>query len=232
LQNRGYYVDGRLDSSFGDYMESEVKRFQTDQKMNITKVENQGVIGPNTCKLLSKSDSSKQGDSSKKDCYLETSYKVITENDDYSCGPTSSTMALSSLGVKTSREEMIKLEHTGPKGTGHADMKAGIEAAGRKQNVNLQVSFENFSDVGWENLGKLIADPNIAVICHGHTSGWRRYYKGNYGHYVFPVEICMKTEKVKIADPSRDLIYYPFTEFAKGLSLIDQPSLLEIRKTN
>ena len=139
-------------------------------------------------------------------------------------------MALSSLGIKTSREEMIKLEHTGSTGTGHADMKAGIESAGTKYGVPVTVSFQNFSDAGWDGLGKLISDPNVAVICHGNTKGWPSQYKGTYGHYVFPVAVCIASQKVKIADPSRGLVSYSFTEFKAGLDLVDQPSLVVITK--
>jgi hypothetical protein len=54
LKIKGYYKGYLTDGDFGPFMESEVKRFQKDQKMKITDPSNWGVIGPNTCKLLQK----------------------------------------------------------------------------------------------------------------------------------------------------------------------------------
>jgi Putative glycosyl hydrolase domain/Peptidase C39 family len=163
-------------------------------------------------------------------CYTSTRIEEVHQKTGYTCGPTSSVMALYELGIIETEADMAKLEGTTTNGTGHPGLASGIIAAAAKFGVKVEVTFKRFVDVGWDGLGKIVADPNVACIIHGQTSGWPTYYVGSYGHYVVPVEVCTATSRIRIADPARDLIWYNFAEFKRGMDLISQPSVCIITK--
>lgn len=165
--------------------------------------------------------------------YVETSWKDYDQTTDYTCGPSSSVMALSALGIDTTESEMSNREWTtSNNGTGHDGMIAGCIAEAKEHGITLTVTEQNFSDTGYQKLGELIADPKVAVIANGMCSGWPTYYKTyKGGHYVFPVKVDMNTSKVYIADPARSYtLEYSFKEFQAGLAAHSLPSLLILRK--
>ena len=171
--------------------------------------------------------------------YVEPTWKDYDQTTDYTCGPTSSAMALSALGIDTSESEMANREYTTEDGTGHDGIINGCIAEAKEHGISLTVKEQNFSAGGntlaerFKTLGELIADPNVAVIANGMCSGWPTYYKSyKGGHYVFPVKVDMNTSKVYIADPARSwTLEYSFQEFANGLAAHSLPSLLILRKS-
>jgi hypothetical protein len=162
--------------------------------------------------------------------YYEQKYAKQDQHGTASCGPTSLAMALSSFGIKIDHADVIPYTHTTPTNTNPVDIIAGATAIGKKYGMNITGHREKFNE-RWDYLGQLIADPNKAVILHGHTSGWRKYYIGNYGHYVYPVHVNMCNKTINIADPARSwILSYTFSEFLPGLRAISQPSMIILEK--
>lgn len=171
--------------------------------------------------------------------YIESSFLDFDQTTDYTCGPASSVMALSALGINTSESEMANREWTNASsGTSHEGIISGCIAEAREHGITLTVKEQNFSaggsnlDERFRTLGKLIADPKVAVIENGMCSGWPTYYKSyKGGHYVFCVRIDMNQRIVHVADPARSAtLIYSFEEFARGLALHSLPSLLILRR--
>lgn len=171
--------------------------------------------------------------------YIEPSWNDVDQQTNVTCGPASSVMALSALGIATTETEMAQREWTNEDGTGHDGIMAGCIAEAREHGVALTVTEQNFSaggsniDERFRSLGKLIADPNVAVIENGMCSGWPTYYKQyKGGHYVMATKIDMNQRKVWVADPARSwLLEYSFEEFAQGLAFHSLPSLLILRRS-
>jgi hypothetical protein len=147
-----------------------------------------------------------------------------------SCGPTSLAMLLSTFNIKIDHANVIPYTHTTPTNTNPVDIIQGAIQIGKEHGINFKGWREDFNE-RWDYLGKLMADPNTAVILHGHTSGWRKFYTGNYGHYVFPVSLNLCTKHILIADPARSwTLDYTFGEFLPGLKAISQPSMIIIQR--
>lgn len=232
LKAEGYYT-GSVDGSFGKYTGLAVKHFQKDKKLKQDE-----IIGPLTCKALglnsecsSQAKTSSNSSSASDSCYTSPRVELLRQPNGFTCCPTSTAMALYELGIVETEDEMATLEGTTSSGTSHPQFEAGVLAEAKRKGVNLKVSFVNFSSVGFEGLGKMIADPKIAVIIHGICTGWRRYYKSySGGHYVYPWKVCLKNGVIWIMDPDRGDIWYPLDEFKKGISANSQPSLCVITR--
>lgn len=217
LKSKGYYK-GTVDGDFGQVTADAVKAFQKQAGITIDGWWGDECIAAKAKLAIPSS------------CFEVPSYSFRYQPDKYTCGPASTEMALSELGVHVYVTDIAKYEGTTIRGTGHDGIKAGIAAVAKETKTNLTFSEAYFSDTGWAKLGQLLKDPTVAVICHGHTSGWRSYYDGDYGHYVYPVKICLDQKKIWIADPARGVITYSLDEFLKGLNKISQPSLLIIKR--
>ena len=231
LKALGYYK-GSIDGKYGPVTRAAVIAYQKAKKLvqdgvaaKIT-LRNLGLLyatsTSNTTKTTTKTDTSQ--------IYSVTSYKYEKQDTDYTCGPSSSVMALSELGIQTTEATMTALEETTKNGTGHATLMSGIRKAGSKAGITLLVSEAKFIDVGWQKLAEWIQDPKIGVICHGICAGWKYYTQYKRGHYVFPISINLTKKTITIADPTKGVIIYTLDEFKKGLDLLSQPSLIVIRK--
>lgn len=171
--------------------------------------------------------------------YIEPSWNDLDQKTDHTCGPASSVMALSALGIPTTETEMARRQYTTERGTGQDELIRGCVAEAKEHGVKLTGKKQNFSDGGstlkarFQTLGKLIADPKVAVIENGMCSGWPTYYKQyKGGHYVFATKIDLNKQKVWVADPARSwLLEYSFSEFAQGLALHSLPSLIILRRS-
>jgi hypothetical protein len=142
-------------------------------------------------------------------------------------------MALSTLGVSSGEGEMMRHEGTSRSGSAPAGIIAGCIRQGKEKGVKIQGWTQSISSTGWAGLGRLIADKKIAVILHGNTAGWRKYYKGSYGHYVFPVKVDTIHQEIWIADPARQAtLRYTFAQFINGLRLVSGPSLIVLKRLN
>jgi hypothetical protein len=148
----------------------------------------------------------------------------------HSCGPTSGAMALSALGILVQHEHMTIHYKTTLTNTIPSAIISGSRVHAAEKGIKLTGWFENFNN-RWKYLGQCMADPNIAVVLHGNTSGWKKYYESSIGHYVFPVKIDLNQEKIWIADPDRPgILEYTFAEFKPGLDAISQPSMIVLKR--
>lgn len=171
--------------------------------------------------------------------YEEQSWNDVDQTTGYTCGPVSSVIALSSLGIPTTETEMARREWTTEDGTGHDGIRAGCIAEAAEHGVSLSVTEQNFSAGGsnlrerFKKMGELIQDPRVALIVNGMCKGWPTYYKVyTGGHYCVPVKVDLNQEKVWVADPARSwTLVYSFAEFAQGMALHSLPSLIILRRS-
>jgi|GEM_PF-3454226 len=231
LQSLGFYK-GKIDGSFGPVTRAAVIAYQKSKKLV-----QDGIVGPITLRSLGLLNSTSTSNTIKttssttnSQIYSVPSYKYEKQDTDYTCGPSSSVMALSELGIQTTEATMTALEETTKNGTGHATLMSGIRKAGSKVGITLLVSEAKFIDVGWQKLAEWIQDPKISVIAHGICAGWKYYTQYKGGHYVFPISISLTKKTITIADPTKGVITYTLNEFKKGLDLLSQPSLIVIRR--
>lgn len=158
-------------------------------------------------------------------------YRFDYQDTNWTCGPSSSVMALSEVGVYAGEREMSNHQSTVVReGTSPGNLCYGIVRQGKEHNVKLKCWLQKFSDTGWQNLGDMIQNPKIAVIAHGKTGGWRKYWNGNWGHYVFPIGINVSKGLIEIADPKKGKLVYKLSEFKKGLDMVSSPSLIIVKK--
>lgn len=229
LKNAGFYPY-KLDGIFGTYSVGSVlkrtglKGFQL--KYGHTP---DGIAGSKTWPDLLKF---KPREATTGGVYCESSWNDDDQDTDHTCGPTSSAMALSTLGVITTEAEMAREEATTERGTPHEGIIKGCIHEAQEKGVVLQAMELTLTGIGsWKGLGETIANPNKAVIAHGNTKGWPSYYKGTYGHYVFPVKLDMNQARIWIADPARKAtLVYSLNEFKAGLDLVSQPSFIVLEK--
>lgn len=159
------------------------------------------------------------------------SYTYDAQDTNWTCGPSSSVMALSELGIYAEESKMAVHEKTVVHdGTSPGNLCYGIVEYGKEQGVNLQAWLQRFSDTGWQKLGDMIQDPNIAVIAHGKTGGWKSHWIKNYSHYVYPIAINRANGIIEIADPKKGKIMYSLSEFKAGLDMNASSSLIIIKK--
>ena len=99
-----------------------------------------------------------------------------------------------------------------------------IEEA-EKHGYNVTVEFKNFSDLGWEKVGEMVQDPNIALFFH-------EMYRRKWGHYEYPYAVCMDSKIVKMANSLSGgyLENRAFSEQEAYMSLLNQPSIVIVRK--
>jgi peptidoglycan hydrolase-like protein with peptidoglycan-binding domain len=231
LKIHGYYSDYPEDGDYGEITESEVARFQKDHNLPIT-----GKVGCLTWNVLVYPPCPFEGTPTPPGgrVFYETSWIDYDQTTNYTCGPSSSYMALSALGVPNLAEfHLASHEGTQPVvGTDHEGIMNGCVAHAAEQGIQVRAYEKTYQGIfGYEGLGQTIADPNKAVIAHGNTAGWPSYYTGVYGHYVFPVCVNLDTERIQIADPARDPNpVYSFSEFKDGLDLVSQPSFIVLEK--
>lgn len=220
LRDHGFYK-GKIDGEFGPITTAAVKAFQ---KAAGTSAD--GWVGDKTRAKMASWGTQASG------VYVESSWKDYDQTTNYTCGPASTYMALSALGVPNLKEMELAVDMgTVPgSGTDHKGLMNGAIKFAKKRGVTIEAWEQNFGG-DWHTAGRLIADPKIAVVWHGHTKGWRRYYQGSYGHYVFVVKIDTNKKEVWVADPARSAtLVYPFSEFIQGLNYISQPSLIVFKR--
>ena len=93
----------------------------------------------------------------------------------YSCGPHSLMQAIYRLtGIELSESELMAVCGTTSSGTGHDGLATGLAWLNRKYGYNLKMTWKNFSDIGWEELQRLMNTG--AVFFH-------LLYRNQWGHY-------------------------------------------------
>ncbi len=153
--------------------------------------------------------------------------KDMVQDTNYFCGLNCSQQVLYELyGVRVKESEMAPIDGTTTDGTGHAGIIAGIKYEAKKNGFKEpSVEFVNFSDVGWAKVADMVADPNIGVFFHD-------LYRKKWGHYEYPMAVCLANKIVKIANSLSGgyIENRTFAEHEAYVSLISQPSLCIVRK--
>ena len=198
LQKKGYY-NGRIDGDYGELTVEAVKKFQksTNGKLTID-----GVVGPVTCKHLTKEGT------------LQKEYTIFTNTKlcerrggdclgqitSYHCGPHCIKQALRRFGVTGYSEKTIgQYAGTTSAGTGHWGLETAIAQIAKLEGITLKVEWKNFSDLGntekerYKKYGDLMTDPNKAVFHH-------ELYTNRYGHYSVLEQVNTNTMNLIVAN--------------------------------
>jgi len=129
----------------------------------------------------------------------------------YGCANNATQQALKKLTGKVFKEsKLAKLSGTTTKGTDHQGINTCIAAISKETGIKLTVKWVYFSDLGktieerFEALGKIICQPNKAVITHiayvnGGEKPMTKDTKVYFGHYDGPIDrIDTKRKMVRV----------------------------------
>ena len=155
----------------------------------------------NTQKTPSKSTSTNKKTVKKDNCtnpYTSTPHPTKTgcnqmgQNTNYFCGVSALHKVLHKFGItKYSQNQLAKYAGTTTAGTDHKGLETAIAKVSKETGIKLTAKWYNFSELGFEKLGKLICKPNVDAIIH-------LYYRNKYGHYEVINEINIKSGTVKV----------------------------------
>lgn len=118
---------------------------------------------------------------------------AMGQNTNYYCGVSALQKVLYKFGIRISQKTLAGYAGTTTAGTSHQGLRTAIAYINKKYNVNLSVKEYNFSELGFEKLGKLICKPNCDAITH-------LYYRLQYGHYEKIKSINTKTGIVEVVN--------------------------------
>ena len=101
----------------------------------------------------------------------------------YNCGPHSLMQAYYNLtGINVSEKTLASNCGTTTSGTSHQGLATGLAWLNKKYNTNISMEWKNFSDIGWEELNKLLTSNNTTIF-------WHELYRNKWGHYSFANKI-------------------------------------------
>ena len=110
----------------------------------------------------------------------------------YYCGCNSLQMAFKKLTGKLVPESTIAgWAGTTTSGTGHTGLNTAVAMLNKKYGYNLKISWKNFSEIGWEGIGKAMCNPNTFVYFHLN-------YRNKYGHYEAPYKLNTSTGQIQV----------------------------------
>ena len=118
---------------------------------------------------------------------------AMGQNTSYYCGVAALQKVLYKFGIKVGQAELARAAGTTTAGTSHNGIRTAVEYVARKFGVKLEVKEYNFSDLGFEKLGKLICKANVDAIIHLE-------YRNKYGHYEKIRSIDIKNQKLEIVN--------------------------------
>ena len=118
---------------------------------------------------------------------------AMGQNTSYYCGVSALQKVLYKFGIKISQKELASVAGTTTSGTSHQGIRTAVEYVARKHKVKLTVKEYNFSELGFEKLGKLICQPNRDAIVH-------LYYRLKYGHYEKIRSIDMTKKQLEVVN--------------------------------
>lgn len=121
------------------------------------------------------------------------------------CGPHTTRQALKKFGItKFSEKEIAKFAGSTSKGTSHQGINTAIAKISKLTGIKLTIRWVNFSDMGktdderFEAIGKVLEDPNTAIIWHIAYSGAGEEIDDDFiGHYEYIDIINIKTKYVR-----------------------------------
>ena len=138
--------------------------------------------------------------------YLTLGCNKLGQCTKYLCGPHTTRQALKKFGItKFSEKEIAKFAGSTSKGTSHQGINTAIAKISKLTGIKLTIKWVNFSDMGktdderFEAIGKLLEDPNTAIIWHIAYSGAGEEIDDDdfIGHYEYIDIINIKTKYVR-----------------------------------
>lgn len=153
-------------------------------------------------------------------------FKQDFQDTDYTCGPTSLSMALSALGYSFTEQTLAVLAGTTHSGTGHP----GLVAAAKKVAPAVVENEYYLSSVGgWSYIAQKLK-AGCEFIIHLWTESLPNW-SGAYGHYVFLTGVNLSSKQVRIFDPTKGDITYSFATIERAMNDISQKQSLQWCKT-
>ena len=138
--------------------------------------------------------------------YLTLGCNKLGQCTKFLCGPHTTRQALKKFGItKFSEKEIAKFAGSTSKGTSHQGINTAIAKISKLTGIKLSIKWVNFSDMGktdderFEAIGKLLEDPNTAIIWHIAYSGAGEEIDDDdfIGHYEYIDIINIKTKYVR-----------------------------------
>ena len=122
------------------------------------------------------------------------------QNNSTCCGPSSLHKCLYKFGIRDiTQGTLSSWAGTTSGGTSHSGLESAIAMVNKTKGTNIKIQWYNFSDLGWEKIGKILCQPNKAVFCHIlYKNGGTCEGSGNYGHYETLVKVNTDTKYVKV----------------------------------
>ncbi len=210
LQVHGYYLGYKQDGVFGQYTESELKRFQKDHGLVVD-----GGVGCQTwpvlvyppcppewnCPGCSVASTPKPAPSSGTGCKVTQRMKVIKQEMNQvtrrTCGPASIVEALFEWGLTLDIDEVANYVKTAPgyAGTAPSAILEGVPKLTKKYGIPCKAYLKNHTELGgYVGLGDLLEDPNRTAILH------IAYNANECNHYHAPMKVCFNSSLITIAE--------------------------------
>lgn len=109
---------------------------------------------------------------------LKTGCDNRGQNNDYYCGPHMAQEIVRNLtGIVVSQSTIASVMGTTSNGTGHQGINTFFAWFNRKYGKNLQVTWKNFTDIGWSGVNNILNSNNKDIGVH-------EKYKDTWGHYT------------------------------------------------
>ncbi|WP_406533417.1 hypothetical protein [Methanobrevibacter sp.] len=148
----------------------------------------------------------------------------------YYCGVSALQKCLFKFGITDfSQKTLAGWAGTTTAGTSHQGLATAVAMVNKKKGTKIKITEKNFSDVGWEGVGKILANPKQDIIFHN-------CYRLKYGHYEVTNQVNLTTnvEKVlnSLGDKCTNTCYCGYVEsrsaaeFKKYMAAISQKSLI------
>ena len=152
----------------------------------------------------------------------------------YYCGVSALQKCLFKFGITDfSQKTLAGWAGTTSSGTSHSGLATAVAMVNKKKGTKIKITEKNFSDIGWEGVGKILANPKQDIIFHN-------CYRLKYGHYevVNQVNLTTNVEKVlnSLGDKCTNTCYCGYvenrtaSEFRKYMAAISQKSLIILTK--
>lgn len=114
------------------------------------------------------------------------------QNNSVYCAPSSVHKILYKFGIRDiTQGQLASWMGTGSAGTSHSGIETGIAMVNNRKGTKLSIKWYNFSDLGWEGIGKIICNPNQDVLVHN-------LYRNQWGHYETINQINTNTGVIKV----------------------------------
>ncbi len=122
------------------------------------------------------------------------------QNSSTYCAPSSVHKCLYKFGIRDiSQATLASWMATNSSGTSHQGIETGIAKVNQVKGTNIKIQWYNKSDLSWEEIGKILCQPNKAIFCHIlYKNGGTCSGSGNYGHYELLTKVNTDTGYVKV----------------------------------